>query len=110
MVQWAAKVLRHRRDLCSHGIDQGHRQVNDLSKLRWETARKGLVDQAQSVVTQVSVELAILDVGAEVQPVEVVAANVATEENRLDCSSVILETISTDSYGTLTFIKYISMI
>lgn len=55
-----------------------------MSKLRGETTSKGLVDQAQSIVTQVSVELAILDVSAEVEPVEVVATNVAAEEDRLD--------------------------
>lgn len=84
VVQWAAKVFRHRCDLCSHGIDQGHRQVDDLSKLRGETTGKGLVDQTQSIVTQVSVELAILDVSAEVEPVEVVTTHVAAEEDRLD--------------------------
>lgn len=84
MVQRAPNVLGHRRDLCSHGINQGHRQVNKLSKLRGKAACKGLVDQAQSIVTQIRVELAILDVGAEVEPVEVVAADVAAEEDRLD--------------------------
>lgn len=84
VVQRASDVLGHRRDLCSHGVNQGHRQVNELSKLRRETASKGLVDQTQSIVTQVCVELAIFDISAEVEPVEVVSANVTAEEDRLD--------------------------
>lgn len=84
MVQRASDILSHWSDLCRHGVDQSHWQVNQLSKLRGETARKRLVDQAQSIVAQVSVELAILDISAKVEPVEVVSADVAAEEDRLD--------------------------
>lgn len=109
MVQRAPDILGHRRDLCSHGIDQGHRQVNKLSKLRGKTAGKSLVDQAQSIVTQVRVELAILDISAEVEPVEVVSADVAAEEDRLD-EFVSITREKDHFYGILTFIRYISTI
>lgn len=85
MIERATKILRHRQQTRRYRIRNVDWNVDNLSQLRRKATSKCLVDQAHCISWCIWIELSILDVGAEVQAIEVIATNVAAERYWMKC-------------------------